>query len=152
MAQIKDLRQMVDDYIVFSLELRKKTSDLRSLFGPRTEEIEHPGHQEFDQAVENWTKEFAAAGPSGEALNAALEVLLFSAREQEARAPFWYLTAIQRHSMLLLPMLDDGAREALAARFAAAYPPKRQVPSQTQIHRMLDPAAGGRRTLFGRKK
>ena len=32
MEHINDLRQMVDEYIVFSLELRKKHSTLRSLF------------------------------------------------------------------------------------------------------------------------
>ena len=151
MDHINSLRQLMDEYIAFSLELRKKTTDLRSLFGPRTEEIEHPGHQEFDRNVENWVAEFAASSPSQEELNTALELLLFRAKEQEGQAPYWYLTAIQRHSMELLPLVDEKHRSMLASRFAAEYPPKRQVPSQTQIHRMLDPSAEAKRSIFRRK-
>ena len=152
MDNINSLRQLMDEYIAFSLELRKKTTDLRSLFGPRTEEIEHPGHQEFDRNVENWVAEFAASRPSGEELMAAMELLLFRAKEQENQAPYWYLTAIQRHSMVLLPLLDGESRAVLASRFSAEYPPKRQVPSQTEIHRMLDPVAGGRRSILRRRQ
>ena len=143
MDQIKSLRRLIDDYVVFAVELRKEHSTLRSLFGPRTEEIHHPGHQEFDGAVENWTKEFAASDPTQETLKAGLELLLFSARAQEGQPPYWYLAAIQRHSMMLIPMLDDGGRGELADRFVNAYPPKRQVPSQMEIHKMLDPALWG---------
>ena len=152
MDHINSLRQLMDEYIAFSLELRRKTTDLRSLFGPRTEEIEHPGHQEFDRNVENWVAEFVTSNPSQEELKAALELLLFCAKEQENQAPYWYLTAIQRHSVVLLPLLDGEHRTLLAKRFAAEYPPKRQVPSQTQIHRMLDPVAGGRRSILRRRQ
>ena len=133
------LKQLVDEYIAFALKLRKDTSDLRSLFGPRTEEINHPGHGQFDAAVENWVRDFAAGQPVQEELDAALEVLLFSSAGQENKAPYWYLTAIQRHSMLLIPMLNDRRRAALLKRFAAAYPPKRQVPIQTEVYQLLAP-------------
>ena len=152
MDHINDLRRLIDDYIVFSVELRKEHSTLRSLFGPRTEEIHHPGHQEFDGAVEAWTNEFAAIQPSRDVLMAGLELLLFSARAQEGQPPYWYLAAIQRHSMMLIPQLEEGSRAALAERFAGEYPPKRQVPSQTEIHKMLDPAAGRKSPFFRRKR
>ena len=152
MDRMNDLRQLIDDYVEFSTRLRKEHSTLRSLFGPRTEEIHHPGHQEFDASVENWTKEFAASGPSQEALKAGLELLLFSARAQDGQPAYWYLAAIQRHSMMLIPLLEAGSRAALAERFAREYPPKRQVPSQTEIHKMLDPAAGRKSPFFRRKR
>ena len=152
MDRMNSLRQLIDDYIEFSTRLRKEHSTLRSLFGPRTEEIEHPGHQEFDAAVENWTRGFAASAPSQETLMAGLELLLFSARAQEGQPPYWYLTAIQRHSMMLIPLLEEGSRAVLAERFVGEYPPKRQVPSQTEIHKMLDPAAGNRKPFFRRKR
>ena len=152
MDHINDLRRLIDDYIVFSVELRKEHSTLRSLFGPRTEEIHHPGHQEFDGAVEAWTKGFAAIQPSRDVLMAGLELLLFSAKAQEGQPPYWYLVAIQRHSMMLIPLLDDACRADLADRFAKEYPPKRQVPSQTEIHKMLDPAAGRKSSFFRRNR
>lgn len=151
MDRIDELRKLMDDYIVFSLELRKKTTDLRSLFGPRTEEIEHPGHGEFDGKVEQWAKDFAASAPDQEALTAGLALLLFAAGEQKNRAPYWYLTAIQRHAMVLIPLLDAEHRKQLLARFREEYPPRRQVPVQTQIHKMLDPGEKtGKIKLFGK--
>ena len=146
------LKQLVDDYIVFAIELRKKHTNLRSLFGPRTEEIYHPGHETFDNAVENWCKDFAAANPTPEELDAALDMLLFHAEEQEGKAPYWYLIAIQRHATLLIPLLDEERKAALASRYAQLYSPKLQVPVQAQVYQMLSPAATRRKfRLFGRK-
>lgn len=148
MERIDTLNKLVADYTAFALKLRKDTSDLRSLFGPRTEEINHPGHGEFDAAVESWVRDLAASQPGQEVLDAALEVLLFCALDQQDKAPYWYLTAIQRHGAMLIPLLEDGRRDALAARYTEAYPPRRQVPSQTQIHKLLAPGQRRRKPFF----
>ena len=146
------LKQLVDDYIVFAIELRKKYTNLRSLFGPRTEEIYHPGHEAFDNAVENWCKDFAAADPTQEELEAALELLLFGAEAQDGKAPYWYLIAVQRHAALLIPLLDAQRKAALAARYAEQYPPRLQVPVQVQVYQALNPNPSRRKfRLFGQK-
>ena len=152
MDTLKILKQLMDDYIAFSIELRKKHTNLRSLFGPRTEEIYHPGHETFDTAVENWCKDFAASQPSQEELEAALDMLLFHAEEQESKAPYWYLIAIQRHATLLIPLLDEARKAALASRYAAQYPPRLQVPVQVQVYHALNPNPSRRKfRLFGQK-
>ena len=144
------LKQLVDDYIVFAIELRKKHNNLLSLFGPRTEEIYHPGHEAFDNAVENWCRDFAASQPDPEEVDAALELLLFDAEKQDGKAPYWYLIAVQRHSLMLIPLLDEARKSALAQRFADQYPPRLQVPVQVQVYQALNPHASRRKfRLFG---
>ena len=150
MDTFNSLKQLVDDYIDFAIELRKKHTNLRSLFGPRTEEIYHPGHEAFDTAVENWCKDFAASQPSQAELEAALDLLLLGAEEQEGKAPYWYLIAAQRHATLLIPLLDDDRKAALASHYASQYPPRLQVPVQVQVYQALNPKASRRKfRLFG---
>lgn len=151
MDRFNTLKQLVDDYIVFAIDLRKKHTNLRSLFGPRTEEIYHPGHEAFDTAVENWCKDFAAQ-PTREELEAALDLLLFGAEAQDGKAPYWYLIAIQRHAVMLIPLLDEDQKAVLAQRYAEQYPPRLQVPVQVQVYQALNPTASRRKfCLFGKQ-
>ena len=152
MDTINTLKQLVEDYIVFSIDLRKKHSTLRSLFGQRAEEVYHPGHETFDTSVENWVRDFAAAQPAPEEVETAVELLLFCAEDHKDEAPYWYLTAIQRHSIPLIPLLDESRKAALLDRYLALYPPRLQIPVQTQVHQALNPQASRRKfRLFGKK-
>ena len=65
---------------------------------------------------------FAKTDPRQADLLEALDILLFSVLGYEARAPYWYLCAVQRHAGTLIPLLSSDSRANLLERFETRYP------------------------------
>ena len=131
------LQKLFQDYIAYAGKLREETASVKSVLGLRDREIYDAGHKEFDKAVEDWAEAFCQRTCSQEELLQALEVILFTAVGYEEKAPFWYLCAVQRHAVKLIPLLDDPHRTALRIRFEEQYPGGRRLPIQKDIYRLL---------------
>ena len=134
---MEELKELIQNYIIYAGKLREETASVKSVLGLRDREIYDAGHKTFDSAVESWAKAFAESGPSQEALLEALEILLFAAVGYEEKAPFWYLTAVQRHGKLLIPRLDEAHRAQLLEKFLVNYPVRQQLPMQKELYQLL---------------
>ena len=134
---METLQNLFQNYITYAAKLREETASVKSVLGMRDREIYDAGHQSFDNAVENWVKDFAENNPAQEELWKALELLLFAAVGQEGKAAYWYLAAVQRHGSVLIPMLDEDNRGRLAAAFAEQYPVRQQLPMQKELYQLL---------------
>lgn len=139
------LRTLFDDYIAYAAKLRKETASIKSVLGMRDREIYDAGHRNFDEAVEKWVTAFAATEPTQQALKEALEIILFQAVGNEGKAAYWYLCAVQRHAMVLLPLLDDACQAEVLAQFEAQYPKGRRLPLQNDIVKLLSKGTGRKR-------
>lgn len=132
------LKTLFEDYIAYAGKLREETASMKSVLGLRDREIYDAGHKAFDTAVEEWVQAFARKQPPQRELVEALEYILFTALDYEEKAPFWYLTAVQRHTKLLIPLLADNSRKALLAEFEIRYPAGRRLPMQKELYRLLN--------------
>ena len=140
---VTQLKCLIDDYVELAAELKRKGSALAAVMGNK-EDVLHPGHMAFYDAVRCWAEAFCAADPGQETLLQALDVLLLSAQKYEKTAACWYLIAIHEHARPLIARLDEGGREQLLRRYDAAYPPGRRLPLQKQIHQLL----GGKKRRY----
>lgn len=134
---MEKLEKLIQDYIVYAGKLREETASVKSVLGLRDREIYDAGHKTFDNAVESWAKAFSESKPQQEELLEALELLLFAAVGHEEKAPFWYLTAVQRHGKLLIPLLDEAHRAHLLEAFVSRYPVRQQLPIQKELYQLL---------------
>ena len=144
------LRTLFQDYIAYAGQLREETASVKSVLGLRDREIYDSGHKTFDRGVADWVSAFAKTSPSQEDLLEALDILLFSALGYEGRSPYWYLCAVQRHAVLLIPLLNEDSKAKLLERFEARYPKGQRLPIQNDIFNQL---SGGRKKwcLFSRR-
>ena len=62
---------------------------------------------------------------------------MFRAAGNEEQADYWYLCAVQRHAMVLIPLLDDASRAEVLAHFEARYPKGQRLPLQNDIVKLL---------------
>jgi len=146
MEKIQELKQLFQNYIGFANGLPRESA-MQILFQDRkTRSSEHPGHDAFYSAVGEWTAEFRNRNPNQEELLEALDIFLFTAVAHKDSQAYWYLVAVQRHSLELLPLLEPSHREILGQRLASAYPRNRRMPVQQEI---LDVLQGKNRKKRG---
>ena len=134
---METLQKLFQDYITYAGKLREETASFKAVLGLRDREIYDAGHKEFDKAVEEWVEAFRRKNPGQEELLQALQIILFTAAGYEEKAPFWYLCAVQRHSMKLIPLLEEPGRKVLEENFEEKYPGGRRLPIQKDIYQLL---------------
>lgn len=146
---MEQLHLLFENYIAFA-NSQPRESLLSKLVQDRREDpAAHPAHMAFFQDVAQWTASFIASHPSPETLSAALDVLLFTAPRHKDTPAYWYLVAVQRHALKLIPLLTEEVQRSIGARFDRQYPSSSRVPVQQEIHAALLPlnAARNRKTL-----
>lgn len=136
------LRALFEDYIAYAAKLREETASIKSVLGMRDREIYDAGHKNFDEAVEKWVGAFAKTEPTQQVLQEALDVILLGAAGNEEKAAYWYLCAVQRHALVLIPLLDEASRAEMLARFEARYPKGQRLPLQNDIVKLLSKGTG----------
>lgn len=135
--QMEQLKQLFADYIDFANALPRESTLQKLLTDHRSSPSEDPGHQQFYNNVAVWTAEFAAGSPSSEEIRQVVEFILFAAPEQQDKMSYWYLIAVQRHTLELIPGMEPSDRISLAPCFEAAYPKATRVPVQLDILDLL---------------
>lgn len=137
MNPIEELNRLIQEYIDIAMTMKQESLLMKMLTDKRQSDSDHPAHMQFYEAVGAWTKAFAAGSPSQEELVKALELLFFTAPAYKDKMPYWYLLAIQGHTLGLIPLLEDGNREQLRAAFEKQYPKSERLPIQKDIYRLL---------------
>lgn len=152
MRTAEELKTIFADYAALANSLPKTSPLKKFLQGGSDSSEQHPCHKVFFADVESWVRDFSAQEPSPEQRREALEVLLLTAADYKKQAPFWFMVAVQRHALSLIPGLEEDARLALVERYQALYPYNTQLPVQQEAEKLL---LGGRtpsvwQRLFGK--
>ena len=102
----------------------------------------HPGnapcHEIMDEKVKNLCAR--AAEEADPAEKAALTGAVLKTEKSWDGPEFarLMLCAIQRHTLELIPLLEDGVRRELAEWYGANYPRRERLPAQEKVYRALN--------------
>ena len=131
------LRENLREYDQAVQELQKNRKMLDGVLGLG----KHPGdaacHEILDKQIETLCKETAEDGTPEEAA-ALLEEIYHT--ERNWKGPEYarlMLTAVQRHTIPVIPKLTPESRKTLCAWYEKEYPRRKRLPVQDQVMKAL---------------
>ena len=102
---------------------------------------QHPGdahcHEAMDQKVKELCDRAAAEADAGEAAELTGAVFQSAMKWKGPEYARLMLLAIQRHTLVLIPLLEKEKKEELRALFEKNYPRRTRVPVQDQVLALL---------------
>ncbi len=128
--RFRDLMTIYDEAVQ---EVQRKRKPLDGVFGLGHHPGSDPCHDTMDSAVEELCRE--AAQTEDAAALAALTEAIFRA-ERAWDGPEYarlMLAAIQRHTLVLIPLLEPGERARLAEWYRKEYPRRKRLPVQDRV-------------------
>ena len=134
-TQQMQLEQLYRDYIAQCRKLSAAEPIGARFLSPGKDARNHPCHQEFYDSVRNLLEQFLQQGiDEGEhMLRWMLEAPYLHAGEEAQ----WYLLAVQRHAVLLIPGLDAPTRRRIGRWYKKLVPSHQRLPIQDELIRML---------------
>jgi hypothetical protein len=135
-TQAKQLEQLYLDYIYQCRKIRAGEPFGARLLSSGRDSRSHPCHQAFYDDTEALLCRF---------LDQTLEDGAYLVRWM-LEAPYlyageeahWYLLAVQKHSMLLIPRLDAPSKKQLCQWYNTLVPRHQRLPVQDEIAKMLE--------------
>ena len=138
MALTDAFQAMMEEYTGAVGEVQKNRRFFDGLLGMGNHPANAACHDLMDRKAAEICREAAESGSASE--KAELIRAIFRA-EQEWDGPEYarlMLAAIQRHTLEILPGLDPGDRQELAAWYRQTYPRHRRLPVQDQVLKALE--------------
>ncbi len=136
MSGTEEFWQLIAAYEADVAVLGKQRRSIAGLFGLGSTPADDPCHERLDRAVGELCAR-AAEEPPEEAAALTEAVLKaengFSGQEYARLS----LIALQRHTMTLIPLLEEEKKAALAAWYRETYPRRKRLPVQDQILKAL---------------
>ena len=135
-TQAKQLEQLYLDYIHQCRKISAGEPYGARLLSTGRDSRNHPCHQNFCDAVENLLRQFLDQGLEDGAylVRWMLEAPFLYAGE-DAR---WYLLAVQKHTLLLIPGLDASSKKQISQWYSTLVPKRQRLPIQDEIGKMLE--------------
>ena len=137
MALTDEFFNAMHEYDSAVQEVQKKRKFFDGLLGMGNHPANAACHELMDQRVAELCRQAAESADPGE--KAALIRAVFQA-EPSWEGPEYarlMLTAIQRHTLEVIPGLEPSEREALKEWYLEAYPRHRRLPVQEQVLKAL---------------
>ena len=142
---LEEAEKLFDDYErqVIQLEANRKLGDGLLGFGKRVEDA--PCHGDFDRAMEALISQIARDDEAAGDAAIVAELLL---RAEDSRvwpaSARWMALAVQRHALLLIPLLSSQAARQLGEWYEKRYPARIRFPVQKEILKALKKADHGK--------
>ena len=134
---MEELKALYNEYIDWAEKLYSSANPIYSVLGMRSAEVNHPGHMNFYNAVKQWTEKFMEEPHDVQMIEQALDVILFSAAENEKSAAVWYLIAAQEHAKQLLDALPLDRRQDFGKKYVKIYPRGKRLPVQNELYSLM---------------
>lgn len=134
------LRQLKERYETYGQEAQtvaKEASPFAGVFGWGEDPKKDPCHMRFYEAVEQWVKDFLAAGPDSAQAYEAARWILAAPAGREGEPTFWFMYAAHGCCRELIPLLTPEGCAALGKLYDASFPRRDRLPVQKEIYRLL---------------
>ncbi len=142
MEMVQKLRDRYDRYRadLEKVYAGKKPGD--GLFGWGDDPKRDPCHMGFYEDVQGWVKEFAAAGPSQEAVFEAVRFMLETPHLHREQHCFWFMFAAQGLTRELIPLLGKDQCARLRDLYDSLFPRRERMPVQKDVYKLLKKGEG----------
>lgn len=132
---MKELMDIYERYLEKAAEVRRNAKPMAGLWGMGDDPRNHPCHQAFYEAVQEWLAAFSDADP-----DAAMEALRYIYRappEHKNDDAYWYLFAVHGLTLKLIDRLRPADCRALFAWYDTSYPKRDRLPVQQDVWKAL---------------
>lgn len=135
MSYLEQLEQLIADYKVFCVEVKKSYGGFSGLFGFGSDPKRDSGHMQFYNDVAKLAEEI----PSDDPELAAFTSLLLKATDgvSESSMAYGFLEVIQKHAIPLIPFIKPDERKELLEYYSRRYPKYRRLPVQNDVFKEL---------------
>lgn len=139
------MEQLKACYARYQQEAEKVTreaSPMAGLLGFGEDPRKDACHMRFYEEVEQWVKDFLAAGPDRETAYQAARWILGAAADHAGEPVYWFMYAAHGLCKELIPLLSARQCAALRDLYEANYPRRDRLPVQKEIFKLLRKGAG----------
>ena len=137
-----ELREILQEYDQAVQKLQQNRKMFDGVFGLGVRPGDAACHEVMDRKVEELCRRAAEEPQHGETAELTGRILRAEASWEGPEYARLALTAIQRHTIPLIPRLNGEEREELRAWYEKRYPRRLRLPVQIRILKLLKTPAG----------
>ena len=134
---MENLKKCYAGYIAAAEKAEKNKTSWNGAFGIGASTKDHPCHDDFYEAMENWCREFMEKGPSREEAEEAVSYIFQMSEEFRGKLPYWYMYAAHGFTRPLIPLVSPEFAEKTRIWYNERNPRQDRMPVQREVFRLL---------------
>ena len=134
---MEQLKRIDADYIAAAATAEKNKSTRNGAFGIGASTKDHPCHDAFYEAMEAWSEDFAARGPSQAEAEEAVTYIFEMSEKFRGKLPYWYMYAAHGFTRPIIPLVSPEFAGRMRVLYNERNPRPDRMPVQREVFKLL---------------
>ena len=134
---MEQLKACYDAYLAAVKKAEEKKTTWNGAFGVGVSTKDHPCHDDFYEAMEQWCQAFVEKQPSQEEAEAAVAFILETSENYRGKLPYWYMYAAHGFTRPLIGMVSPEFAGKMRVWYNDRNPRQDRMPVQREVFKLL---------------
>ena len=134
---MEQLKEIYAKYLAAAEKAEKNKTSWNGAFGIGTSTKDHPCHDDFYEAMENWSRDFMEKNPSWEEAEAAVTYIFEMSEAHRNQLTYWYMYAAHGFTRPIIPMVSAQFAGEMRVWYNDRYPRQERMPVQREVFKLL---------------
>ena len=134
---MEQLKQCYARYIAAAENAEKNKSAWNGAFGLGASTKDHPCHDDFYEAMEEWSQAFVAKNPSQAEAEEAVTYIFEMSETFRGKLPYWYMYAAHGLTRPIIPKVSPEFAKKIRVWYNDNNPRQDRLPVQREVFKLL---------------
>ena len=134
---MQQLKQIYEAYLAAAAKAEKNKSTWNGAFGLGASTKDHPCHDDFYEAMEDWCEAFVKKAPSREEAEEAVRYIFEASETYRNTLTYWYMYAAHGFARPIIPMVSPKFAAEMRVWYNEHNLRPDRMPVQKEVFRLL---------------